>query len=269
MIFEFNNYRNFLKTYIKQKPKRGYGEATRIAKHINVSTTFFSQVLSGIKQLSVEQTQDLSEYLGLSELESEYFFYLVNLDRAGTQNLKKFYEKKLQLLKADSLKLTKRVEVKKILSEEEKSIFYSSYLYSAILLFTSTKETGVTLEEIENRFEIKRKRSAEIMRFLTDCGMCKIEKSFFKLGTQSTHAGTESIHHTKHHVNWRLKAIQKTESLSEHEMMYTVQVSLSQKDFIQLREEMVQFIKKFLDTIHPSPAEDIANLNLDWFWIEK
>lgn len=50
--------------------------------------------------------------------------------------------------------------------------------------------------------------------------------------------------------------------------MYTVQVSLSREDFSQLRESMVRFIKEFLKTVHASPAEEIANFNLDFFWIE-
>jgi len=51
--------------------------------------------------------------------------------------------------------------------------------------------------------------------------------------------------------------------------MYTVNVSLSKKDFDSLREEMVQFTEKFLKTVYLSPAEDIACFNIDFFWLRK
>ena len=78
-----------------------------------------------------------------------------------------------------------------------------------------------------------------------------------------------STHLIRHQTDWRIKSIQAGEDLSEKELMFTCPVSLSKKDFEKLREEIVQFIKKFLDTVHQSPAEEIACLNMDWFWIRK
>jgi len=49
--------------------------------------------------------------------------------------------------------------------------------------------------------------------------------------------------------------------------MCSVNVSLSKKNFQKLREEMVVFIREFLKTVHELPAEDIAQLNLDFFWV--
>lgn len=269
MIFDFNDFRRFLRAYIALRPKRGFGESKKMASHLAVSSTFFSQVLSGLKQLSTEQANALSEYIGLSDLETEYFFYLVCLDRAGTLKLKKFCEKKISELKEESLKLSKRVEFKKSLSEEEKAVFYSNPLFAMISLYASTKENGVSLEEIEERFEISRSKSSEMLRFLVETGLCTENSGRYKMGTQSTHVGLGSPHLIKHHTNWRLRALQAAENLDEIELMYTVQVSLSEKDFEKLREEMVQFIKIFLETVYSSPAEELANLNIDWFWIRK
>ena len=87
------------------------------------------------------------------------------------------------------------------------------------------------------------------------------------MGVQSTHVERGSPHLLKHHSNWRIKAIQASEKLSAQELMYSGQVSLSEKDFVILRTEMTKFIETFLKTVHESPAEEIACLNLDWFWI--
>jgi hypothetical protein len=73
----------------------------------------------------------------------------------------------------------------------------------------------------------------------------------------------------KQHANWRFRSIQASENLSEQELMYTVNVALSKKDFTYLREEMVVSFKSFWKKYTPSPSEEIATLNLDWFGIRK
>ncbi len=63
-----------------------------------------------------------------------------------------------------------------------------------------------------------------------------------------------------------MRAIQKGEKLSEQEMMFTGPVSLSKKDFKILREKIVLFIKDYLEIVRDSPAEEVACLNIDFFW---
>ena len=269
MIFKYNDCRAYLHAHIKALPKNGHGEAKRMAAHLGVSSTFMSHVLSGSKFLSQEQTSSLSIYLSHSDLESEYFYYLVQIERAGNQSLRKFFQKRLEEIKERSLNLSERVKFKKDLTEEEKSIFYSSPLYSAVHLYTSIKDKGVTTEEIQSRFNIDRVKVGEILRFLKETSLCEQVGSSYKMGTQSTHLSANSPHIVKHHANWRLRAIAAAEELNTNELMYTVNVSLSKKDFEKLREEMVAYIQKFLETVYKSPAEDIATFNMDWFWIRK
>lgn len=71
------------------------------------------------------------------------------------------------------------------------------------------------------------------------------------------------------HTSWRLRAIQAAENLDEGELIYTANVALSEVDFQSLREEMVVFIKHFIKQVEPSPSENIACFNLDWFWIRS
>lgn len=268
-IFEFDDTKSYLKAHLRKLPKQGHGEASKIARHLSVSSTFISQVLSGERHLTPEHAHALANYLGLSLLENDFLFWLVQLDRAGTADLKTHVREKLRALKEQAIQLVNRVEAKKILSDEEKSIFYSSPLYSAVHLYASTHAKGRTFEEIIERFEIPRARANEIVRFLREANLLTEHDGRYQMGVQSTHVPQGSPHLLKHHANWRIKAIQTSETLSERELMYTSQVSLSEKDFERLREEMAKLIKSFLDTVHASPAEEIACFNLDWFWIRK
>lgn len=268
-IFEFTEISPFLRHYLHNLPRKGHGEVTRLARFLRVSTTLVSQVISGKKSFTPEQAQRLSTYMGFTNLEADYFTFMIQKDRAGSADLKKYWAAKLKELRDESMKLSKRVKVDRTLNDTERAVFYSTPLYSAIRLFTSTSEKGISLDQICERFEITRVKAAEMIKFLVETGLCVDDGGLFKMGAQKTHVEQGSPHLLKHHANWRIRAIRQSEDLLPTELMYTAPVSLSKKDFDFLREEMAAFIDKFLKKVHASPAEEIACFNLDFFWIKK
>jgi uncharacterized protein (TIGR02147 family) len=268
-VFQFKATRPYLRHYIAHLPRKGWGEVTRIASHLSVSTTFVSQVLAGDLSFTPEQAQRLAGYLGLTGLEADYFIYLVHFERAGTADLKNYWRAKLEELHSRSLKISTRLTPKRVLTDHERAVFYSTPLYSAIQLFTGVGEKGKSGAEIGERFELARAKATEIIHFLVEIGLCEERSGRYFPGTQSTHLEKGSPHMLRHHSNWRLQAIRQCEDLADQELMYTAQVSLSRGDFDLLREEMVGFIKRFLERVHASPAEDIACFNMDFFWIKK
>jgi hypothetical protein len=107
------------------------------------------------------------------------------------------------------------------------------------------------------------------LRFLISAGICEERMGRYLMGVQSTFVENGSPFLLKHHSNWRIKALQKSEAISDTEMMYTGQFSLSKKDFNRIRERLAELLKEINKTVKESKAEEIASLNLDWFWIEK
>lgn len=240
-----------------------------MATSLGVSSTLISQILAGDRQLTLEQGEMLTTYWGLKPLEADYFLYLLQYERAGTTPLKNYWKRKLDSLKSESRDISKRIEAKRVLTEQERAIFYSSPLYSAVRLYTSTSDRGRSIDELTSRFELTRSKALQIISFLRDAGLIEEESGVFKMGEQSTHIESGSPHLLKHHANWRIKAIQYADGLDESELMFTSPVSLSREDFDRLREKMAQFIREFLDSVRESPAEEIACFNMDFFWIKK
>jgi len=268
-VFSHKSSKSVLSTLISTRPNRGRGEVSRIAQHLGVSTTIVSHALSGQKILTLEQAESLITYFGFSALEADYFIYLVQLERAGTKSLKAFWTQKLERVRDQNLQLSNRVESDRKLSDVEKSIFYSTPLYSAIHLFTTLSESGKTLDEIAVRFELEKSKALEMVEFLLTAQLLKLLNGRYVPGVQKTHLEHNSPHLLKHHANWRIRAIRQSEDLTKEELMYTAPVSLSVEDFKNLREEMAKFITSFLDRVHASPAEEIACFTMDWFWIRK
>lgn len=123
--------------------------------------------------------------------------------------------------------------------------------------------------DVAKRFDLPMKRCSEILSFLVDCGLCHEQDGRYRMGPQKIHLEKTSPHLQRFQTDWRMRAIARGEDLTENEIMFTGPVSLSKKDFEKIREEMIEFIQRFLKDVHASPAEEVACMNLDFFWVKR
>lgn len=267
-VFEYLDYRAFLRKYIEHLPRRGRGEINKMAQFISVHPSLLSQVLSDSKNISLEQAQLICEYLGFTKPETEYFLCSVQLQRAGTVKLRAYFKDNLNQLKESSIELSERVRQDRQLTEEEKSIFYSHWLYAAIWLQTSFSK-GQSLDEVIEVFQVTRERATEILHFLVETQLCVAANGKFVMGPQSIHLARGSVHLTKHHTNWRLRAIESSDRIQAEEMMYTAPISVSKADFKKIRGRLADVIKEVTDVAIQSEAEELACFNIDFFLIKK
>lgn len=265
-IFEQDDYKVALKSLISSKGIEGRGSFKKLAEYLGVHATLVSQILSGSKDFTEEQIFSACEFLGISKLECHYLWILVQIERAGSLKLKNHYEELKDQLRKQALQVTNRVQKNHELTEAEKAIFYSSWVYSAVQLAT-TLEKSVDFNFICKRFHLSPAKAREVLDFLIGTQLISEKDGIFSSRMIITHLEKNSPFAVTHHTNWRLKAIEAAQNLSDEELIYSVNVSLSKENFIKLREEMVQVIQSFLKVVHDSPAEDIAQFNLDLFWI--
>lgn len=266
-IFEFSESRTYLRDHLARLPKKGRGELTKIAGHLKINTTLLSQIMSGSRDFTLEQALELSHYLGHTELETDYFALLIQHERAGTVTLKEHLKHKLATAKTEALKLSRRISHEKRLSPSERSRFYSSWVYSAVHLFTSTQKNGVHLNDVCERFQLSKAKVNQVMQFLLRCGLVMENGDLYKIGVQSTFIEKGSSDLLKHHSNWRIHSMNRSDGLLDSELMFTGQASLSQADFARLRDLLAEFITTVAQTAKESEPENVACLNIDWYWI--
>ena len=267
-VFDFSDYRPFLRHYIAALPKKGRGEINRLALAIQVHPSLLSQVLSEDKNLSLEQAQLLGENLGLTTQESEYLMCLVQVQRAGTEKLRGYFLAKLEQLKQMSVELSQQVRQDGQLNEQEKSVFYSHWLYVSVWLASSV-QGGQTFEQILTRFALSRERAVEILRFLLETKLCRLEGNIYKMGSQSIHLERGSPHIHKHHTSWRLRAIAASDRITPEELMYTAPISISKGDFKKIRKRLAEVIREVTDLAIQSEAEELACFHIDFFHMKS
>lgn len=263
-IFEFSDYRVFLNSWLKVAKNNKAMNLSRLAEVAQVHPTFLSHILSGNKHLSFEQAAFISQKIGLTHLEQDYFYTIIHIDRAGTDLLRLYWtEKKAEILKEKN-KLSKRFNKHKNLSQEQKAEFYSNWLYSAMWLSTAIHNKQ-TLIQVAERFRISPTKAEKLMQFLTEVGLCYEKNGYFLMGETHVHVDNDSPFVLKHHTNWRIKALQDMSTRSERDLFFTGPMSISKKDFDQIRESITKLIKDIVEKAKKSSSEELVCLNIDFF----
>ncbi len=262
-IFRFNDYKKFLEAYLKGRPKAGRGLLTQLGLSIDMTSAQVSHVMRGDRDLTAEQALGASKFLGLNDLETQYFVELVSLARASSNELKNFIVKRLENLKADGLQLRNQVPSHRELTDEEKARFYSSWIYSAVRLLSSVRP--LQIEDVIQEFAVDRERAVNILNFLVQTSLCLHDREGVKMGSRSTFVPRSSPFINKHHSNWRLRALECSERELENDLFFTSPVSMSESDFERFRMKLTELIKEFSAVIKDSPEEIVACLNFDFF----
>ncbi len=244
-------------------PNEGRGQVQSLAQHLSVHTTLISHVFSGQKELSLEHSYGLCDYFGLTELEREYFMILVSHARAGTVNLKKFYEKKREELKKQSLTISKRLIERVTLKSEDQALFYSDWYYSATRLLSSV-ETYQNPTALSEKLKLSIEKINQILDFLLKTGLLIKDSGLYKLGPNRTHIDASSIFAGRHHKNWHLKSMEKFDNLSDDELVYTCPVLIEKKDIPKIKKLILEFLESTDKVFDASGSEELCCLNIDW-----
>ena len=265
-VFDFKDYRLFVRVWLKGQAKGGHGQFRKIAKHLGVSTVLVSQIFGGSRDLTPDQAHSLSRFLSFNDLEIKYFVTLVSIDRAANFDFKKFLEKQRDDLLAQSQELKNRVPQDARLSAEAKATFYSHWSYSGVRLLSSV-DGFQSIERIAERLGLARSRVAKIAEFLVSQGLCVQGGGGIRMGPRRTHLESESPLVVSRQIGWRVKGFEHMGSNSIEELYYTAPMSISKSDVKKVRAEILKLVDTVTKTAQESQAEELACLNIDWFRI--
>ncbi len=263
-VYDYSSYKDYILARVKAMPRGGHGQFMKMAKHIGANPVVVSQVMKGDRDFSDEQALRLTDFFGLTTMESEYFMRMVALEKAGTHDLKRFHRDALAALKRQAHATKNRVAAHQELDDSTKSVFYSDWIYSAVRLLT-TIEGYQTADAIAEHLDISHARVNEIVEFLLSVGLVRKEGDRLAIGVLSTHLDAQSRFVNNHHRNWRIRGLQALNTRTPDDLFYTAPCTLSQDDFMILRKEMVQLMASLTKRVPNSEPRTLACLNIDWF----
>lgn len=260
-LYEYFSY----KTYIVDLIAQSDWKVSTLAEISGCNRSYFSQMLNGKVQLTSDHVINLSEELGFSELEKEYFINLCLLERSSLPKSKETLEKKLNKIRQKSLILSKKIKSDENvfeITDEMKGEYYSSALYGQIHTMTSIEEFQ-TSEAISGKLNLKISQVKKILTQLKEMRLVTEKNGRYIHQSGNLHVSSSSSHNLVNHMNWRMRALLKVQE--EEGIHYTGTFSISKKDIPQLKSHLLEFIKKQREIIGASGAEEVYCFNCDLF----
>lgn len=263
-IFNYSDYKHYLNEWIASKPSKGRGFKGKIAERVGCHNTFVTQVLSGTAHFSLEQAERLNGLLGHTDEEARFFLTLVQIERAGTHTLKRFFEtEKKELLNRRAV-LRERLDYDGILKAEDQAHYYSGWEYAAIHMAVSIEGLN-TRDALVQKLLLAPNRVSEVLTFLESRGFIELRDGRYYIGQTSIHLGSDSPMIRRHHQNWRLQAMRDIEGGKESSLHYSSLATLSREDFLRVREVLVKAIENSRSIIRPSQNEVLCAYSIDFY----
>lgn len=264
-IYEFQDYKRYLRYWLKHNGPRG--SQSKLADVAGCQRAFVSQVLQKEIHFSLEHAERINHFLGHTTEESRYFINLLSFARAGTQTLKDYFRQELNAILKNRLTLKDRLKNDKVLSHEDQSRYYSSWIYAAIHMAVMIPDLN-TIEKLTKHFRVPQKKILEVVDFLTSRNLL-IERSG-TLAVGNTHlyiSNEDSQMIIKHHTNWRVQTIAALANEGPRDLHYSGVVTLSKDDALALKAYFIQCIEEAQKKIKDSKEEVLYVLGTDFYEI--
>jgi uncharacterized protein (TIGR02147 family) len=262
-VFDFHDYKVFLEALSAQRASLQRGFRSRLAEALDCQNAYISQVLNTHANFSLEQGFKISQFLQLTGKETRYFILLIEHARAGTADLRAYFETDLRELREKHLDIKERVGSKQ-LSSEDQSIYYSSWMHATVHVLTTIPKFR-TASAIAEALSLEMRVVTEVLLFLLQTGLLVEKKNELHPGETQLHLGKDSPHIRQHHANFRIAAIQSLSSKIDRDLHYSTVSSLSVSDAEKLKSKLVQVIQEYVETVKPSKEEALYNFNLDFY----
>lgn len=262
-IYDFNNYHSFLSQWIKEQPRGGRGELSKLAASAKTSVSVLSVVLRRERNLTIDQACGIAKYLQFNNQQTDYFITLVQLGRAGSTESKSYFKEKVAQFRSAHKKLANRLPHQKMASTQVQAQFYSDWIYSAIwnLLAAGIQDRN----QLAQRLTLSRSRVDQVIEFLLEGGLCRQVGTQFEVAVDRTHVDQSSPWVTNHHRHWRLKNLQSLSDLNhDQELSLTFPMTISKRDIREVRKRLVAFIESLDPLVRESECEACACLAIDW-----
>ncbi len=264
-IFDFKDYRSYLKQLLKSYPKKGHGIRSHWANAMGCQGAYVSHVLHGHNDLSVEQGEALSRFLAHNKDEAEYWLMLIQKERAGTHQLKKFYRELIDEKIAHRENIRERMKIKDNLNLEDQAIYYSHWLYAAVHILLTIPKFQTQPEKIAEYFNASLMQIRSVLNFLEMRKLITLKEGRHKVENNFLFINKNSPLFAHQQSCWRQKAIESIYQNKPEDIHFSSVFTISEVDVAKVKEILLKSIEASTDVIKPSKEEKLYSIGLDFF----
>lgn len=268
-IFEYNNYRLFLKDYFNEKKKKtGYFTHRYFAKKAGFSSPVFIKLVIDAKaNLSKKSVKKLILAMELTDIQAGYFEALVNFNQAKTHQIKQKY---FTILRA-----TNKDHSVHVLDTDQYD-FYSNWHNSAIRELAPAigfKDNFAELGKLVNP-RLKAKEVKAAIRLLEKTNLLrKKEDGTYQQTAKLISTGSEVVSLAVRDLHRQMAqlAVQAIENVPKDERDISgLTVGVSQNGFEKIKDELKKAREKIMSIVaEDEPVEKACRVNFQLFPLSK
>lgn len=260
-IYEFSDYRSYL-AYRESESKKGFRLA--LSRATKTTPAYITRFFSNLVELGLEHGEAINQMLQHSEEESHFFLLLISKERAGTTELKKYYQKQIDQIIESRKNFTNRTKLNEGIQPADQAIYFSKWYYAAIHILTSIPEFQ-TKEMIAKRLDLPMKIVNSALELLTRVGLIAPNGNLFQITNKRIHIAKNSHWVDQKHTIIRNRAVFSLTNAQENDLHYSMELSISKKDFELMRSKILDLLESFEKTITDSKEEELYALGIDLF----
>ena len=262
-IFDFEDYKAFIDEALDRSPVGGRGAYKRLADALRIHPSRLSQILRGEEDLTVEHALEVAKFIQLDSVGTDFLITLVEKSRAGTQELKGYWQRKIETLKETQTLVASHITDSQILSDVAAATYYSSWHYQAARLLCDINKFQ-TREAIAEKLKLTLEQTDSILKFLVEEELCTKEGKRYKRTSFHTHLEKSSPFVIGHHKNWRLFHLNNADNHWKKDLHFTCPLTSNEEDAKKIHGLLLKVIAEIDEIITDSPSEDLYSLNIDF-----
>jgi uncharacterized protein (TIGR02147 family) len=261
-MYSARDYREYLQGRVDKSGERGI--ITRMAQALRCQRSHISRVLSGRLHLTMDQAFHMTRFWQMNPEDEQYFMKMVERDRAGDPEYRKKLDKELEAFRESQADISKRLGRSSIAVIEQQNLYYSAWYWSAIHVLVSIPEFQ-KVPAIARRLNLPEELVLTCLRALESLGLVAHQRDTWKFFSASLHLSKDSPMNPIQHGNWRSRAVMCSQRPGEDGVHYTVVQSVSQTDFLKIKELCLKTIDQYAAIAAPSQEEELVCFDLDFF----
>ena len=264
-IFRFLDYKTYLMKRMDDAAKGARGVRQRFAEAIQVSPAFITKLLSDDTKthLSLEQAERSNRFLSHGEDEADYFIYLVSMARAGTEDLRMVFKRKIEQIRNNNLEMSHPTEVTDVSEEMTAALLSSDWRLGAIFVLVAIPSFQDP-KILGPRLDCSQEELASLIERMESVGLLKREN-----GTLKRARDTLLLRAPFGRVDgrqWRMVSINRSFKQRPNDLFKGCMLELSEKEYLKLQEMSLKLLNEALRlATQPSMKEKAVRINLDLF----
>lgn len=262
-VFSAKEYRPFLRQWIDSQVS-ARGLLTKMSEAMGCQNSHLSRVLREDVHLTLEQAFEASQFIKMTESETNYFMKMVEFERAGNLNYKKKIGSELESMRAAHSNLSKRYKQNRIGRLEKEMVYYSSWYWSAIHILTAIPKYQ-TAKSIAQRLSMDELFINNCLETLAGFGLIKPVGEHWEITSEFIHLPKESPMNSIQHGNWRTKAVTSSQNVKDESLHYTMIQAVSIDDFARIKQLLLETIDAYRKISDQSPSEELICFTFDFF----